>query len=262
MGVDLRGREPSVAKELLDGAQISPTLQQVSSRRVAQTVWTDIGNAGELGEPAVDERADDPRIDAAPPFAEEERRTRPFADKRRPAALEPRGRGAESGQSDRHDSLLAALAKHPEDPAVHFEITDVEAAHLADPNTRGVKKLEEGVIAQLYRFAAGSAAGLGVEKRCRLVLPQDRGQPTPGTWGAKRCAMIHGRPPSPNEKPGECTDGSGAASKRGAGPASACALGEPATEGRKIDPIRIGDAEPGSMLGKIGDIADVGAHRM
>ncbi len=251
-----------MAKELLDGAQISATLQQVSSRRVAQPMWTDIWGAGQLGQPAMHESADNPRIDPPSPFAEEERRARPFTDKRRPAALDPRGRGTEGRQSDRHDSLLAALAKHPEDPAVHFEIIDVEAAHLTDPDTRGVKELKQSVIAQLYWLAAASAAGLGVEKRCRLVLPQHRRQATPGARGSKCGSMIDSRPLCPNEKPAECTDGSGAASKRGAGMAGACTLGEPATERRKIDPVRIGDAEPGSMLCKIGDITDVGAHCM
>ncbi len=156
--------------------------------------------------------ADDPRIDASPPFAEEERRPRPFADKRGPTALDPCGRGTEGRQPDRHDPLLVAFAEHAKNPAVHFEIIDVEAAHLADPDTRGVKKLEKGVIAQLHRLAAGSAAGFGVEKRCRLVLPQYRGQAAPGARGTKRGSMIHGRPPGPNEKPGECADGSGAAS--------------------------------------------------
>jgi hypothetical protein len=210
----------------------------------------------------VHQTADDPRIDASPPFAEEERRPRALADKRGPAALDPCRRGTEGRQPDRHDPLLVAFAEHPKNPAVHFEIIDVEAAHLADPDTRGVKKLEKGVIAQLHRLAAGSAAGFGVEKRCSLVLPQYRGQAAPGARGSKRGSMIHGRPPGPNEKPGECADGSGPASKRGAGSASTCALGQPATESWKIDPVRIGDAEPGSMLCKIGDITDVGAHRM
>jgi hypothetical protein len=160
----------------------------------------------------VHQTADDPWIDASPPFAEEERRPRPFADKRRPAALDPCGRGTEGRHPDRHDPLLAALAEHPKDPAVDFQITDVEAAHLADPDSRGVKKLEKGVIAQLHRLAAGSAAGLRVEKRCRLVLPQYRGQAAPAARGSKRGSMIHGRPPGPNEKPGERADGSGAAS--------------------------------------------------
>jgi hypothetical protein len=251
-----------VAKELLDGAQISATLQQVSSRRVAQPVWTDIGGAGHLGQPAMDESADNPRINTPSPRAEEERRARAVTDKRRPAALDPRGRGTEGRQSDRHDSLLAALAKHPEDPAVHFEIIDVEAAYLTDPDARGIEKLEQSVIAQLYWLAAASAAGLGVEKRCRLVLPQDRRQATPSARGSKCGSVIDGRPLCPNEKPAECTHGGGAARKRRAGPAGACTLGEPATKHRKIDPIRLGDAEPGSMPCKIGDITDVGAHGM
>src|SRR5262245_32119146 len=146
MCVDLRGGEPSVAKKLLDRTQISTTLQQVGGRGVPQAVRAEVRSAYEAGQSVVHETADDSRIDASPAFAQEERSARPLAGKHGPAALNPGGCGTKGRQPDRHHPFLAALAKHPEDSAVHLEIIDVQAAGLTDSDTRGVKKLENGVI--------------------------------------------------------------------------------------------------------------------
>lgn len=46
--VELRSGETRVAEEFLDGAEICSSFEQVGGRRVAQSVWTDVGCSGDL----------------------------------------------------------------------------------------------------------------------------------------------------------------------------------------------------------------------
>lgn len=46
VGIALRGRERRMPEHLLDGTQISPTLQEVSRRRVPQPMGCDVVNTG------------------------------------------------------------------------------------------------------------------------------------------------------------------------------------------------------------------------
>jgi hypothetical protein len=62
MRVDLRGRERSVAEELLNASQVSTTLQQMGRRAVAQPVRAEVRGTWHAGKTTVDQGTHRPGI--------------------------------------------------------------------------------------------------------------------------------------------------------------------------------------------------------
>lgn len=80
MGVELRARETSVTKQLLDGSQISTPLEQMRRRTVPQAVRPDVGGAGYRAHGVVHRAPGGSWIEPAASGAEEERRWGPRSE--------------------------------------------------------------------------------------------------------------------------------------------------------------------------------------
>ena len=150
-----------MAEQLLDRAEVGAAVEQVGRGGVAEGVRPD-GAADDRAEGARHEVVDRARSEPGAARAEEQRTIRrgrsAAGDERRPAAHEIGLERLRRRQAVRHDALLVSLSGHARGAAVGIEVVDVEAAQLRDAHRRAVEELEDGVIAQRDRVAAGGRA--------------------------------------------------------------------------------------------------------
>ena len=140
-------------EQLLNDAQVGPTLEEMGRERMTQGVRAD-----SLGEAGACRRALDrgPRLlagQSAASIAQEERpatkrENMPDAEQADPRPLVPARQPIERDVPHRDEPLLVALTDDADERAVDGQILAVETDQFADPKTRGVKKFEDGSVAE------------------------------------------------------------------------------------------------------------------
>lgn len=139
-----------MTKQLLDAPEIGPALQQMSGRRMTETVWSHVGDPG-FAQPGVDDPPHRALVDPPAFHPEEQRRPGARADENGPTANTPGIHRIQRRQPQRHDPLAATLPQHPDGPPLPVDVVEIEAAELTDPDTRGVENLQQRLITQLSR---------------------------------------------------------------------------------------------------------------
>ena len=91
-------------------------------------------------------------------------------EQRRAVLLQPAAEPVQGHVADRNETLLVALADHPDVPALGREVLAIEADRLAHPKPGGVQQLEERPAAEIgrglqERLDLGHVQGLGQEPR-------------------------------------------------------------------------------------------------
>src|SRR5882724_5938261 len=158
VGVALGRRQSTVAQQLLDEAEIGAGPQHVGGEAVAEGVGCHSLDDAGPARPGTHDAKRASRGEPAAPRVEEERAA--------PAPAESQiGRECfQRGLADRHHTLLAALAEHPDGAATFVQIVDVETTALGHPQPARVEQLEEGAIAgaghRWLRFGAQEHGGL------------------------------------------------------------------------------------------------------
>jgi hypothetical protein len=132
MSVDLSGRERSVTKQLLDGAQIRAALKQMRGCGVPQTVRTEVGCALDCPELLVHQGTNRPGVDATPPPAEEKSRSATGGRHSGSGSGEPSIEGLLGGDTVGNGPLLRPLTEYPDRPSMGVEVIDVDPAQLTD----------------------------------------------------------------------------------------------------------------------------------
>ena len=102
VGVELGGRQRSVPEQLLHEPQVRTSFEQVGSRGVAESVWTEIGGAVDPAEPTMHHRAHRPLVHPAAPDTDEQGLARVGSGEFGPAVLDPGLHGLLSGKSVGH----------------------------------------------------------------------------------------------------------------------------------------------------------------
>ena len=188
MRIDLRGRKASVAQQFLDRSEVCATFQKVGGGAVTEPMRPEIGDPTGL-QPGVDDAPNRPRINASAPGPDEESTTGPRPSKHRSPVPAPGSDRVIRGQPERHSTFFGALTEYANDSTLTVDVVDVEADQLADPNTRGVEQLEDGVVAQrdgggrtVVRVRPGRVGfhGQTIEHRRGVGLLQDGWQRPPG----------------------------------------------------------------------------------
>src|SRR5262249_58286034 len=103
------------------------------------------------GDRGVQAPPDGSRIDPPAPDAEEDRHGLPRAALLSrydggPTAVQPILHRAECRDADGNDPLFTALAHDPDRPPRAVEVTDVQPAQFADPDTGGVQQLHDRCV--------------------------------------------------------------------------------------------------------------------
>ena len=230
VGVDLRRREALVTEQLLDDAQVRAAVEQVRRERVAQGVGRDaVRQARAPAQPVqpVAQAADAERLAVVVEEDLGRRAASPdrSSQERRPAVLEVGGHRGPGRAPEQPDPLLASLAEDANLTASQVERAEVRLGQLADPQARGVGRLDEGPVAQRQGGRQGDPVG-----RTRAARPwrgrrsrrrgaprcrRSRGRVAAGPAGAASRSLPTGRPaPGRHGRP----SGGRSGSPRGAGP--------------------------------------------
>ena len=123
---------------------------------------------------------DEPRALSCQPSAagvEEQRRGGPATDELEPAGGEVVADGFACSAAQRHHTLLAPLAEHPDQTVVEVDVAEVEADELADAQPARVEHLEDGPIPARARTVARHRAEQGVDLGLRQRLRNPLGYP-------------------------------------------------------------------------------------
>ena len=237
-----------MAEDLLHAAQVRTPLEQMRGHSVAQAVRTEIRRAVDDREGAVDDPADDARVDPPTALTDEQGRARLAGEQGRSRPGEP-GLDRPPGRvADRDGALLVPLAEHPNDPPISIEIVEIESAQLRDPDPGRIQQLEHGHIADADRPSglAGPGDCLGEHGR-GIGLLEGRRQ---GADGPRRLQtgrrilrdqlLLLG----PEE---EHPDRGGSPLQRGPGTPVRLLVGQPAAQGPQVDRIEPFDLQPTEM---------------
>ena len=202
-----------MAEQLLDDAQVRAALEQVGGERVAQRVRRDAvrqagraRTAGRAGSAGRGRRADRRGGSGRSRPAASRRVTGRARELERAPAGRPRGRrrAPPCRPAEQPDALLAALADDPDLAAAQVQRAEVGCGELADPQARGVGRLDERPVAQREGgrerrprpVAAGRGGELLVDDREERARPgRPRGPAAGGAAGAAWRSRPTGRRP-------------------------------------------------------------------
>src|SRR5262245_50313129 len=155
MRVDLGRGEALVAEQLLDDAEIGPTLEQVGRERMAEGVWRDADRETRPLPQQVEPVAQATNAERLAPMVQEDlgRAGVGAAAARRggasagsewgPAVVEVRPQRRPGGSPEQADPLLATLAQHPDLATPQVERAEVGRRQLADAEPGRVGRLDD-----------------------------------------------------------------------------------------------------------------------
>src|SRR4029077_1638648 len=118
-------RDAGVAEDLLHGAQVGTTLEQVRGGRVAEPVRAEIGCAVDGFEPGVDERTDRSGIQPGTLATEEDGRPAARPGEQRSTGREITAESGVRGAAVGHGPLLVALAEHADHETSPVDVVQV-----------------------------------------------------------------------------------------------------------------------------------------
>jgi len=167
VGVHLGGAETRVSENLLHGAEVGASVEQMSRGAVPEGVRTGGATTGQIGEHPRDEGVDGSSRDPPAAGSVEERsrlgKARRSGCEQWSTSLEVGAQGALRRQTEGHDALLRALAQHANDTTRIIDVMCVEPDELADAQSARVEQLDHRPIAQGRRIIACAARFESVE---------------------------------------------------------------------------------------------------
>jgi len=119
-----------VSEQLLDGAQVSPPVEQVGREAMTQRVWARRRAQAEPGQVVLEEAADAPGREPVAVAIEEDRSF--FQPAGLPDA-EPVPQAGGGHPADRAEALAATLAPDADQLLLEVEVPHVQPDQLADP---------------------------------------------------------------------------------------------------------------------------------
>ena len=165
--VDLGRRDVGVPQHHLEGPQVRPVLEQVRGEGVPDHVGREA-----RADPGLAPVARDQLPEALPrhrrPASREKEVGRAPAVERGPTDLEVPHEPARGRLAERHEALLAALARDPENAVVHVHAVAGQTHDLRNAKPRSVEELEHRPIPQ----AEGTLRVGRLQERLDLVLTQ------------------------------------------------------------------------------------------
>ncbi|OPZ42586.1 MAG: hypothetical protein BWY94_02096 [Actinobacteria bacterium ADurb.BinA094] len=246
MGVDLCGGDRCVPEQLLDGAQISPSLEHVGRVRVPQHVrrrridarlpavfYYEPTDVRREQRPAAAREQQHRLAPAAGHLRADGRGGEPrMAFKLAAAALEVAPQGGGRLLAERHDAGLAALAAD-HDLSLHgSHVAQAEPHQLHGAQAAAVEHLEDQAVAQGERVGA---LGRG-DQSLHLGETQDARQPTTPARTGQAPRRVRRERPSLGEVTGEAAQGREFARQCGRGVAATPEVGAEAAHPTAVEP--------------------------
>ena len=150
--VDLRGADPAVAEQLLDGAQVAAALDEMRRERVPEGVRARPSPAGPVASAWRRTRSNTPwRVIRRPRVVQHQRVALRRAAEERPPARQVAADGVARAAAARHDALAAALAEAADEAGVAVDVPRTQADELGHAQAGAVQQLERGPVAEPER---------------------------------------------------------------------------------------------------------------
>ena len=230
---------------------------------VSKTVRTDVRRVRNQRDPGMHHSTNSTLVEAPAPGAKEEGRPAVGGRQRRSASHVPPFDSLHSRDAEGNGPLLVALAEHPDDVAGVVNVVNVEADQFANPDARGVQKLEDRVVAQLFWVDPASRCfDRAFKQGDSLGLRKDTRQQPLGLRSRQDQTRIRCEPATPSTERGEDSGGRGMPGDRRSRLAGGGQLGQPAAQDPDVEIGHAWSAHPVCMVEQTPDVGGVCPNRV